>query len=191
MARGSDPLRPPSPAEDAFGMGEQGSCACRSPCPAPWSLDDAGCICNWCNAAALRKSHQRWLSSRESCKPDPPQGPAPSSLDSSALALPLQPRSSPPLAVPRKMLCHVQLHHGCHQAGCTLEAQPGAERSPHPALLCGVSKLQQLNYRWLQGTPPRWAPRLGDVPVGSCLEWERPGVFWRGWQQSALDRSPC
>lgn len=82
------------------------------------------------------------------------------------------------------------LHRGCHLAGCVLDSQLWAEKSSCSVLPHGVSKHQQLNFGWLQEMPPSWAPELGAVPVGSCLEWEKPSVFLEGMATTCAGQEP-
>lgn len=37
---------------------------------------------------------------------------------------------------------------------------------------------------------PSWAPELEDIPVGLCLEWERPSVFLEGMAATCVGQEP-
>lgn len=164
MARGSEPLHPPSPAEDRFGKGGAGLLSPLPCTPAierlhlrglqsaahqPFSSQQV-----LAPAVPLGQSHQRRLSLGEHCKPEPPLAlllPAPAPLLSPCSCNP-----APHLHPPSQGRCSAMplVHCGSHRAGCVLASQLWAEQSSCSVLLHGVSEHQQLSSGWLQEMPP-------------------------------------
>lgn len=146
------PFGSPALPRMAWGRREQDSRACCSPFPVPWSLNDTGCICNWCNwcstsgliqpagqscHSALGEKPQEMVVIRRALQARPSPGPC--SLQSGLFC------PGPALAIPLLTSTH-QPREGALPCPCSTVAvtmltacwTPSFERSKAPVLCCSV-----------------------------------------------------